>query len=202
MAAGARITFLGWALPGLLAVVAAAAPSSHTPPASVELTDLLGGRVLPLHGPGPRGTVFVFARTDCPISNRYAPELRRLHERFAPAGVAFWLVYPDPGEAVDGIQRHLREFAHPFGALRDLKHTLVRMVQATVTPEAAVFVGGPSGPWLVYRGRIDDRYVAFGTERAAPTTRDLEHVLEAIAAGKAVTARTTRAIGCFLSKPE
>lgn len=202
MAAGARITLLGWALPGLLAVVAAAAPPNHTPPASVELLDLLGGRVLPLHGPGPRGTVFVFARTDCPISNRYAPELRRLHERFAPAGVAFWLVYPDPGEAVDGIQRHLREFAYPFGALRDPRHNLVRMVQATVTPEAAVFVAGPSGPRLVYRGRIDDRYVAFGTERAAPTTRDLEHVLEAIAAGKAVTARTTRAIGCLLSKPE
>jgi hypothetical protein len=202
VAAGARTTLLGWALPGLLAVVAAAAPSNQTPPASVELTDLLGGRVLPLHGPGPRGTVFVFARTDCPISNRYAPELRRLHERFAPAGVAFWLVYPDPGEAVDGIHRHIREFAHPFGALRDPKHNLVRMVRATVTPEVAVFVAGPSGPRLVYRGRIDDRYVAFGTERAAPTTRDLEHVLEAIAAGKAVTVRTTRAIGCFLSKPE
>lgn len=144
----------------------------------------------------------MFARTDCPISNRYAPELRRLHERFAPAGLAFWLVYPDPGEGVDAIHRHLREFAYPFGALRDPKHNLVRMVQATVTPEAAVFVAGSSGPRLVYRGRIDDRYVSFGTARAAPTTRDLEHVLESIAAGKAVNPRTARAIGCFLSRPE
>jgi hypothetical protein len=40
--------------------------------------------------------VLVFVRTDCPISNRYAPELRRLQDRFAPRGMAFWLVYPDP----------------------------------------------------------------------------------------------------------
>ena len=44
----------------------------------------------------------------------------------------------------------------------------------------------PSGPRLVYRGRIDDRYVDFGTARAAPTTRDLEQVLDAIVAGEAV----------------
>jgi hypothetical protein len=76
------------------------------------------------------------------------------------------------------------------------------MVQATVTPEAAVFVPGPSGPRLAYRGRIDDRYVDLGQARAAPVTRDLERVLEAIVAGKPVAARTTPAIGCFIPDPE
>ena len=38
--------------------------------------------------PGAAGptTVFVFTSTDCPIANRYAPELRRIHDRFAPRG--------------------------------------------------------------------------------------------------------------------
>src|SRR5207249_9516148 len=40
--------------------------------------------------------VFIFVSTDCPISNRYAPEIRRVEGKFAPAGVRFWLVYPDP----------------------------------------------------------------------------------------------------------
>ena len=51
--------------------------------------------------------VLVFTTTDCPISNRYAPELERLHRDYGSRGVAFFLVYPDP--AVEASQR-LRGF--------------------------------------------------------------------------------------------
>src|SRR5689334_201117 len=37
--------------------------------------------------------VCLFTRTDCPISNSYAPEVRRMYEKFSPRGVAFYLVY-------------------------------------------------------------------------------------------------------------
>lgn len=191
-----------WALSGLLVAVAAAGPPSRATPVRLALIDLDGRRADPLDTAGVPFTVFVFTRTDCPISNRYAPELRRLHERFAHAGVAFWLVYADPTEPVQAIRRHLEEYGYPFGALRDPQHSLVRMTQARVTPEAAVFVAGPSdrgaGPRLVYTGRIDDRYVSFGRTRAAPTTHDLERVLEALLAGETVAPRTTPAIGCFI----
>jgi len=208
-----------WALSGLLVAVAAAGPPGRATPVRLALIDLDGRRANPLETPGVPFTVFVFTRTDCPISNRYAPELSRLHERFARAGVAFWLVYADPAEPVEAIRRHLEEYGYPFGALRDPQHNLVRMTQARVTPEAAVFVAGPSGtpevnpgvplrsrsqrdrgagPRLVYTGRIDDRYVSFGRTRAAPTTHDLERVLEALLAGGAVAPRTTPAIGCFI----
>ena len=40
--------------------------------------------------------VFIFLRTDCPISNRYAPELTRIAKEFQGRHVAFYLVYPDP----------------------------------------------------------------------------------------------------------
>jgi hypothetical protein len=51
---------------------------------------------------------------------------------------------------------------------------------------------------MVYRGRIDDRYVDFGKTRPAPTNRDLERVLEAILAGKSLSSETTPAVGCFI----
>jgi hypothetical protein len=89
-----------------------------------------------------------------------------------------------------------------FHALRDPQHELVRATQATVTPEAAVFVAGPAGPRMVYRGRIDDPYVDFGRTRPAPTTRDLRAVLEAVAAGSTLTPRTTPAVGCFITPLE
>src|SRR5213078_2580415 len=40
--------------------------------------------------------VCLFTRTDCPVSNSYAPPVRRMYEKFSPLGVGFYLVYPDP----------------------------------------------------------------------------------------------------------
>jgi len=160
--------------------------------------DLAGNPVEPLPRSGAGPAVLVFVRTDCPIANRYAPELRRLQDRFAGKGVAFWLVYPDPAETPEAIRRHQRDFGLRFRALRDPQHELVKATRATVTPEAAVFMAGPGGPRMVYRGRIDDRYVDFGRSRPAPTTRDLREVLQALAAGSTLTPRTTPAVGCFI----
>src|SRR5258708_33881879 len=69
-------------------------------------------------------------------------------------------------------------YAGTMDALRDPKHSLVKYAGATITPEAAVLAGGR----LVYRGRIDDRYVELGVERPTPTRHDLA---DALAAGDA-----------------
>lgn len=161
----------------------------------------LEGRPLATVPTGSGPTVLLFTRTDCPISNRYAPELRRLGQRFGARGVAFRLVYVDPLETPAAIRQHLRAFGLGGEALRDPQHALVRLTGATVTPEAAVFVADPSGPRLVYRGRIDDRAADFGRTRAEPHTRDLADVLDALTAGHAVTPRTTTAVGCFIPEP-
>jgi peroxiredoxin len=162
--------------------------------AQSRLLDLNGRPVDPLRATKAKAVVFLFIRTDCPISNRYAPEVRRLHQEFAAAGVSFWLVYPDPAESVEMIRQHIKAYDYVLDVLRDPEHALVRMTGVRVTPEAAVFVGGR----IVYRGRIDDRFVAFGKARPAPTTHDLEMALEAILKGKPVAAETTTAIGCFI----
>ncbi len=164
----------------------------------LNLLDLTGRRVEPFQTKDAKAIVFIFIRTDCPISNRYAPEVERLYKKFVARGIHFWLVYPDPDESTEAIGRHLKEYNYHPGALRDPQHTLVKMTNVQVTPEAAVFVPDGEGKRMIYRGRIDDRYVAFGRARPAPTRRELEQVLEAIVAGKTVSPRTTTAIGCFI----
>ncbi len=182
---------------GAVALLAAgAALSGQTAAGHLRLLDLAGRFVNPLRATNSKATVFLFIRSDCPISNRYAPEVRRLYEKFAPRGVSFWLVYPDPNEAPTAIRRHLKEYEYPIGALRDPSHALVKLTGAKVTPEAAVFVGGGQ---MVYHGRIDDLYVDFGKARRAPTTHDLEQVLVAILAGKPVHEASAPAVGCFIS---
>jgi hypothetical protein len=93
------------------------------------------------------------------------------------------------------IQDHTKAFGYPGRALRDPQHLAVTLTQARVTPEAAVF--DASGK-MVYRGRIDDRYVDLGLERPAATKRDLEDALNAVLSGRSVEQPVTQAVGCFL----
>lgn len=142
-----------------------------------------------------RPTVLVFIRTDCPISNRYAPELERIYREYG-SRTAFYLVYPSPGDTAAAIRAHLADYGYTFGALRDADGRLVKLSRVHVTPEAALFSADGE---LLYHGRIDDRYVAFGKARPEPTTHDLEEALESVLAGKPVKEPSTRAIGCFLA---
>ena len=146
---------------------------------------------------GTKAIVFLFTSTDCPISNRYAPEVRRIAESFRSKGVVFRLVYPNPADDAKAIREHMAAYSYAgiAEAVRDPKLALVKFAGATVTPEAAIVAGGR----VVYRGRIDDRYVDLGRERPAPTERDLFDSLTAIVAGKPVPRATTQAVGCFIS---
>lgn len=163
--------------------------------AGSPVIDLDGRAVDPLAG-AAAATVLVFVSTRCPISNRYAPELRRLHARFAPRGVEFRLVYPLAGESPSLIRDHVRDYAYPFPAARDPEHALVARAGVTVTPEVAVFRTGE----LIYRGRIDDREVDFGVTRPAATQHDLEDALENVLAGRRVETKFTRTVGCAIPK--
>jgi len=165
----------------------------------LSLLDIEGKSVNPLVGQGAKAFVFIFTRPDCPISNRYAPEVRRLSASFAPEKIKFWLVYADADARPDAIRRHIKEYDYNCEALRDPRHELVKATGVSVTPEAAVFVFNRSGARMIYRGRIDDQYAAFGKHRPAPTARDLEDVLTAVVKGATVEFRTTPAIGCYIS---
>lgn len=154
-------------------------------------TDLDGHPVDPLDGRAAV-VVLVFVGAECPISNRYAPEIARLREKYARRGVGFWLVYPNGG--VEAIRRHLEAHALGGDALRDPAQVLVRRAGATRTPEAAVFSHGA----LVYRGRIDDRQVDFGIARPEASERDLEDAIEAVLAGRSPHHAVTTAVGCSI----
>jgi hypothetical protein len=62
---------------------------------------------------GAHGSVLLFLRKDCPVSNRYAPEIGRLFGAFFRQGVAFWLVYANPAEPAAAIRDHVQTFGYP-----------------------------------------------------------------------------------------
>ena len=157
----------------------------------LELPQADGAAAKPFATTNTTAVAFVFVGTECPISNRYAPEVHRLRAKFP--GIRFWVVYPNVGEPDEAVQKHAKEFGHKAPVLRDPNHKLVRLARAKVTPEAAVF--SPGGE-LLYHGRIDDRQVDFGKERPEATSRDLENALKAVLTGKAPPEPAGRAVGC------
>ena len=165
--------------------------------ADVRIPDLDDRAVDPFKAPaGTRALAFIFVSVECPISNRYAPEVRRLHEKFAAQGVEFSLVYTNPMEPAAAIRRHLKDYSYPMRALRDPRQELAKVAGATITPEAAVF---DARGRVLYRGRIDDRYVSLGVERPVATRHDLDAALTDIVAGNAPREATTQAVGCYIA---
>lgn len=170
-------------------------------PAAIQLLDL-DGQPFDLWLQSPSAiqtsqaiTVVVFTRSDCPIANRFAPEISRLCEKYQPQGVNFFLVYVDPREQPTAIRRHLQEYNYPCAGLRDPLHTLVAHCEATTTPEAVVFNREKA---IAYQGRISDFYAGLGQPRAEATTHDLAEAIKATVEGRPCDPPRTRAFGCVI----
>src|SRR5262249_53760300 len=135
-----------------------------------------------------------FLSTDCPISNRYLPEIKRTCDEYISRGVRCFAVYPD-GKDADVI-RHRQEYAVPITIplIVDSNRDIVQAVAAKVTPEATIYSSGGR----LYRGRIDDLYNDVGRSRRAPTRHDVRLALDAALGGKPIVPAETEAIGCTI----
>jgi len=163
--------------------------------AGQQALDLTGSPKDPLKETPGKVVVLVFVRTDCPISNRYAPLLQEMSVKYG-GEAAFWLVFPDKNESPENIRSYLQEFSYKLPALRDTGHSLVKKSGARVTPEVAVFNLKRE---LVYHGRIDDLYREFGKARRAATTHELADAIEAASKGVAPPSTAAEGVGCFIS---
>jgi hypothetical protein len=166
-------------------------------------TDLRGDPVHELGGPGTRLVVLFFAATDCPISNRYVPEIDRLQKEFASQGVRVWWVYPNPADIASLVAQHRRDFSITGDAVLDTKQSMVALAHVGVTPESAVFAVEGNQLHELYHGRVDDRYLSLGQERPQATHHDLELAIAAALNGKPVPPSAGPPVGCsvvFLQK--
>jgi thiol-disulfide isomerase/thioredoxin len=145
---------------------------------------------------GAKATVLIFMATDCPISNRYAPLLHRMEAAYRPKGIRFLAVFSGPGTQLDAVKKHLTEYGLDMPGLVDAGALLARQTGARVTPEVAVM--SPDGK-VLYRGRIDNQYVAWGKTRNAATANDLQNALDSILASRVVAEPLTKALGCSIN---
>jgi len=163
--------------------------------AGQQALDLGGSLKDPLKGASGKVVVLIFVRTDCPISNRYAPLIQEMSLKYEREAT-FWLVFPDKNESAEQIRNYEQEYGYKLPAFRDLDHALVKKSQVKVTPEVGVFDAKRK---LVYHGRIDNLYRDFGKARRTATTHELTDAIEAASKGVAPPKAAVDGVGCFIS---
>ncbi len=175
--------------------------------AAIYGQDASGHPVAQLGTPKTRAIVLVFLASDCPISNRYLPELKRLDTEFAQQNVAFWMIYPNYGETAAAVREHLAGYGVSMRVLLKPSPDLMALAPATTTPESAVLSkavdkNGKQTLSTAYLGRIDNRYVEIGRERPAATEHDLEEAIRAVLSQQTVKRADGPPVGCgIVSQP-
>lgn len=182
----------------VLLIIAACLLSCPFPAASQKTALHLDGSMAdPFQEAAGKPVVLVFVRTDCPVSNRYAPLIQKISSHYE-GKVAFWLVYLGKTATAEKIRQHESEYGYNLPALRDPQHALVAQAQVQITPEAAVF---DAHRRLVYHGRIDNLYEDVGRARPAATTHELDDAIQAALNGKTPPPHAP-GVGCFIADTE
>jgi hypothetical protein len=181
-----------------VAVIFVIASRGFAQTSNIHEWDPHSNRVEKLAKSDTRVIVLIFAATDCPISNRYIPEITRLDKDLVARGVSFWWVFPNPGDTLAVVRKHQSDFSITTPALIDPAQELVKVSRASVTPEAAVFEVRHGEMHEVYHGRIDDRYIAFGQERPQATHHDLEDVIHSVLTNQPMPTPSGSPVGCSI----
>jgi hypothetical protein len=104
-------------------------------------------------------------------------------------------VHCDPDVSAQIAQSHARDYELPFPLVLDHDQRLAKACGVKFVPTAIVINAAGR---VLYRGRIDNRFVASGLRRPEATIFDLSAALEAALAGQQPSPSTTEPIGCPL----
>lgn len=172
---------------------AASAESKMPGPVQVSRVTGADGNVIDLSCQPGQVLAVVFYSTQCPIANSCSEEIGRLASSLPPEKVKFLGVCVDPDIDSAEVINHKREYQLNIPTVHDNRGALVRKFGAKMTPEA--FVLNDKGD-VLYKGRIDDRYVNRPQKNPNPKSRDLNNALSAFVEGRDIAVASTEAIGC------
>ena len=153
-------------------------------------------------------TLYIFVTHECPIANRYAPEIGRIAKEHLDLVGPTVLVYADANALAKDSATHFEQYyllatdsiedeAHVASVtmVHDAEHEWVKRFDARAVPTAVI----ARGKTVLYHGRIDDRNPRLGARRVQAGQQDLRDALAALRAGT-LTPTRTRVVGCSIDR--
>lgn len=140
--------------------------------------------------------VILFIDTECPISQSYMPELKKLAEQYQSGNVHFECVFPVYTVTDKEIKSFLKKYGVLFPGFPDKDHKTASRYHAKVMPEVVLL---DTNGQTVYQGAIDNWYTGLGKNRPKPTEFYLHDAIEATLNGNPVMTRRTEAVGCLIN---
>lgn len=196
---------LASSLVAMSALLAAGDSQTHSAPAPVAigttiddftLQDYLGTEHRLADWSDKKAVVVAFLGTECPLCLQYGPRLAELAKQYGPQQVAFVGIDSNQQDSLAEIAHYARTHGIEFTLLKDPGNRVADQFGAERTPEVFLLDADRK---LRYHGRVDDQY-GVGYARATPGKRELAQAIDAVLAGKQVSATETKPAGCRIGR--
>lgn len=146
-----------------------------------------------------KGFLVIFTCNTCPYAVAYEDRIIALNAKYKSKGIPVIAINPNnpavkPGDNFDAMKVRAAEKGFTFPYLFDEGQQVYPQYGATRTPHVYLLEKTNKGLVVRYIGAIDDNY----RDAAKVEEKYVENAINAMLAGKEITVKTTRAIGCSI----
>lgn len=175
--------------------IGAKAPMLETP-----VKDVSGKMITMKEVAGENGLLVNFSCNTCPWVKRWEDRYNPIAELARENGIGVIALNPntasrDRGDSFEDMQQRAEQSNYSFYYALDEQSKIAEAFGASRTPHIYLF---NSDMELVYRGAIDDN-----ARSAAEVEKPyLKNAIKELAAGKEITTKTSKSLGCTIKWPE
>ncbi|MBW2960887.1 thioredoxin family protein [Mesonia aestuariivivens] len=146
-----------------------------------------------------KGFIVVFTTNHCPYAKAYENRIVALDKKYKPKGYPVIAINPnDPNkneqDSFENMQLRAKQKGFTFPYLLDEGQKIYPVYGATKTPHVYLLQKERKGNIVKYIGAIDDNYQDPNDVKET----FLENAIQELLAGKEVSVKTTKAIGCSI----
>lgn len=173
---------------------------AKAPLADVEVEDVSGEMLTLKEVAGEKGLLVNFSCNTCPWVSRWEDRYNPIARLAKANGIETIALNPnaairDRGEGMEDMKKRAEESDYEFYYALDKDSRIAQAFGANRTPHIFLF---NSELELVYRGAIDDN--ANSAEEVEE--HFLKNAIQELAAGKEITTKVTKSLGCTIKWPE
>jgi thiol-disulfide isomerase/thioredoxin len=173
---------------------------SSLPKADVKMKNIGSDEVSFKEAMQKKGLLVIFTCNTCPVVKKYQTRLNEVCKYALGNGVGVIMInsneaYRDNGDSYDDMKEYAKASGFDWNYVVDNKSTMANEFGATRTPENFLFNADGK---LVYHGAVDDNQ----NGGDAVTRKHLRIAIDELLAGKEISMKNTRSVGCNIKRVE